>query len=116
MRREGLVARGANDGMSVVGFLDEGAEQAGVVRQLAGEDRGAEVDVPEETIQWVLRLMVGRRCKETLGHRSPVGNGGERQVVLALEMMEEAAFGHSGFMTDVVDRGEGIPFRSEDME
>ena len=50
VRGEGVLAGGAEVGVSGVGLLDKGAEQAGVVGQLAGEDGGAEVEVAEEAV------------------------------------------------------------------
>jgi hypothetical protein len=45
-----------------------------------------------------------------------MSNGAEGEVVLGLEMMEEATFGDPGFVADVIDRSRGIPLGTDDTE
>jgi hypothetical protein len=77
MGGEGVFAGGAKVRVGGVGLLDEGAEQAGVVGQLAGEDGGAEVEVAEQAIDRVLGLVVGSGGEEASGALLPVLDGGE---------------------------------------
>ena len=53
VRLERLFAGFADIGMSGVGLLDQGAEQASVVSEFAGEDGRAEVQVAEQASKWI---------------------------------------------------------------
>src|ERR1039457_1104177 len=116
MRGERMLAGGADVGVGRVGLLDKGAEQAGVVGQFAGEDGGAEVEVAEQAVDGVLGVVVGRGGEESSGALFPVVDGGESEIILGLEVVEEAALGDAGFAADVVDGGGGVAFGANDVE
>ena len=103
VRADVRVARGANVGVRVVGLLDHRAEQASEVRQRALQDRDAEIHVTQQPLERVGDFLVGRRCKQTVGHRREMGRCGKRKVFLGREMMEEAALGETGGLADVLD-------------
>ena len=45
-----------------------------------------------------------------------MGDGGEGQVVLAFEVVKEAALGDPGVVADVVDGSGGVAFAADDVE
>jgi hypothetical protein len=45
-----------------------------------------------------------------------MGDGGERKVILALEVVEEAAFGNSGFAADIVDSCCGVALGADKVQ
>ena len=116
MGGEGVVAGGPDGRVGVVGLLDEGAEEAGVVGEFAGEDSYAEVEVTEEAVERILGLVIRGGGEEAFGHGAPVGDGGEGEVVFGFEVVEEAALGDSGFAADVVNGSGGVAFGANDME
>src|SRR5665213_1511998 len=61
-------------------------------------------------------MMVGRGCKKSLGQLAPVGGGRKCEVVLALEVMEEAALGQTCGMADVIHRGRRIALGADHIE
>jgi hypothetical protein len=44
-----------------------------------------------------------------------MGDGGERELVLAFEVMKKAAFGHLRLMTDVIDRRGRVTLGPDDL-
>jgi hypothetical protein len=116
VRGERVLAGGADVGVGRVGLLDKGAEQAGVVGQFAGENSGAEFEVAEEAVDGVLGVVVGRGGEESSGALFPVVDGSESEIILGLEVVEEAALSDAGFAADVVNGSGGVAFGANDME
>jgi hypothetical protein len=54
--------------------------------------------------------VVLRSREAPLGHRIPMRDRTECQIILALEGMKKTALGHPGFIADVFHGGGGIPF------
>ena len=48
--------------------------------------------------------MIGRRREQAAGRLRPVVGGGDGQILLALEVMEEGALGHAGGRAKIIDR------------
>ena len=116
VRRHALLAGGANVGVGRVGLLHQRAEQAGVVGQFALQDLGAEIDVAEQALQRVVEATIRRGGEEALGHFVPERRGRQREIVLAFEVVEEAALGDARGVADVVDRGRRIAALADHMQ
>ena len=56
-------ARLTNDRMGAIDLLDDHAGEAGEIGQFAGEARDAEVDMGQEPLQRIVRLMMGASTK-----------------------------------------------------
>src|SRR5689334_6966420 len=95
-------ARIADCRMAVVGFLYHRAYETRELRHSAGQNCLAEVDVAQHAVEWILIVMIWRRCEESVGHLRPVIGGRDRQIVLALEMMKEGALGDVAGRTKIV--------------
>jgi len=102
--------------MGVVGLLHQRAEETRVVGKLSGQDSGAEVEVSEQAGKRVGWLVIGCGGEEALGHGFPMRNCGEGEVILALEVVKEAALGDAGLKADIVDGGRSIPFGTDGLE
>ena len=102
--------------MGLIGLLDDRADKAGEIRQVASQDGFAELDVGDEAAERVRGLVVGRRSEEGRCRRIPMRDRRQRQVFLALEVMEEASLGQSGFGADVLDPGRAIALGAHDLE
>ena len=76
-----------------VGLLHHGAEQAGVFGQLALEDLAAEVDVAEQALERIRGGLVGGGGEDAGGHLAEVGGGGDAELLLGAEVVEEGALG-----------------------
>ena len=110
------VARYADGRVRVVDLLDHRAEQAGVVRQRTLQDRDAEIHVAQQPVQRVGGALVRRRRKHRVSHGREMRRCGKRQVFLALEVMEEAAFGEFGGLTNVFDARCRVALGADDVE
>src|SRR6266436_9364954 len=84
-------ARRPDHGMRCVNLLDNGPGEAGEFGQLSGQDRLAEVDIGEQPVAWVCGVMIGRGCEFPARTRVPMRYSRKRQILLALEMVEEAS-------------------------
>ena len=92
-------------GMGPVGLLNDRADKAGEVGQVAGQDGLAKLDVSDHAAERVRGLMIRRRGEEGRRRRIPMRDRRQRQIFLALEVMEEASLGQSGLGADVLDPG-----------
>jgi hypothetical protein len=93
--------------MGGVGLLHHGAEEAGVLGDLALQDLAAEVDVAEQPSDRVFERVVGRRREEPGRHLAEVRGGGDPELLLGAEVVEERALGHPRRLAELVDRGGG---------
>jgi len=116
MRRHRPTARLANVRVRRIDFLNQRAGQAGVVRQVALKNFPAKVHIAEQTVQRVFQFAIRRGRKQGLAHRSPIGSSVQRQFVLTLEVMKEAALGDTGFVADVIDCRRRIPLGPDHMQ
>jgi hypothetical protein len=103
-------------GMGGVSFLHHRTEEAGELGQAAVEQGRAKIDVAEQPRPRVWQRAVGRRGEGGLGGRGEVLGGGERELFLACEMMEEAALGQPGGRADVVDGRGGVALGADHMQ
>lgn len=113
---DAFVAGVAKKGMCVVDLLHHGADEAGELRELTLEECFAEVDVAEDTVEWIGQEVEGRGGKEAAGDGAPVLGGFEGEVFLAFEVMEEAALGETGGFADVFDACGGVTFGADDVK
>ena len=100
-------------GVRRVGLLHHRAEQAGIVGQPAPQDRSPEVDVAEDPRPGVGQRMVGGSGEEVGRHGAEVRRGGDPELFLGAEVMEEGPVGDARRAAEVVDRGRGIPLRPD---
>ena len=112
LQRQGVaddlaLAGGADRRVGGVGLLHHGAEEAGVFGQLALEDLAAEVDVAEQALERVGERLVGGGGEEAGGHLAEMGGGGDAELLLGAEVVEEGALGDAGRLAELVDRGGG---------
>ena len=117
--RMGLDALGTGLAQSRVGgegFLHHRAQQAGEFGRLALQQLRAEVDVGQQADPRVNGLLVGRLGEQRAGHRVPVRHRAQRQVVLGLEVVEEAALGDAGGGADVVHRGGVVALAADGLQ
>ncbi len=113
---DALVAGFADGRVGLIHFLNHGSDEAGEVGQIALEDGLAEIDVGEEAVEGIGEELIGSGCEEAAGDAVPVVGGGERELFLALEVMEEAAFGEAGGLADVLDACCRVAFGADDVE
>ena len=99
--------------MRLIGLLHQGAEQAGELGEFAGEDGLAEFHIADDALARVGQRPIGSGCEQTVGHRGEMRGRGEREFVLALEVMEEAALGQAGGVADVVDRRRSVSLAAD---
>src|SRR5262249_54235995 len=91
------------------------ADQAGVLRNLAGQHGDAQVDVAENALARILARLIRRRAEQRFGHRFERLDRGNAERFLAVEMMKEAALGQAGGRADVVDRRGRIALGADDI-
>src|SRR5882724_2572599 len=94
----------ADRGMGLVGLLHHRPQETGELGQLALEDRPAEIDVAEEALHRIGQLAVRRAGEDAVSPRGEVPGRGDRELLLAVEMVEEAALGEPGELAHIVDR------------
>jgi len=109
------VAGAADGGMRVVGLLHHGAEKAGEGRDGPVHDGGAKVDIAEEAIERIGGRTIGRRAEKLVRHLCEVRRRGDRQILLALEMMKEGPLGEASLAADIVHRGGRIAFGADNL-
>src|SRR5580698_6490390 len=102
--------------MGLIGLLDDRADEASEVGQVAGQDGLAELDVGYEAAERVRGLMIGRRGEEGRYRRIPMRDRRQRQIFLALEVVEKASLGQAGRGADVLDTRCGIAFGAHDSQ
>ena len=102
--------------MGLVSFLNHRAQQTGELRQRALQDRDAEIHVTQQPLEGVAGTLVRRSCKQGVGHPREMGRGGQRQLFLAVEVVEEAALGELGGLADVLDASRRIALCADDMQ
>jgi hypothetical protein len=108
---------GIADGrVCVVDLLHHGAGEAGVVGQLAHEQGFAEIDISQQAVERVSECVIGRGGKERGAAFDPVVGGGQRQLFLAIEVVEEASFGQAGGFADVLNARGGISLSADYVE
>ena len=110
------VAGLADGGVRVVDLLHQGAEQAGVVGQLALQDGDAKVDVAEQPVERVGMGLVRRGAEHPIGHTAEMPGGDERQFFLAAEVVEEAALGQRRGIADVFDARGRVTLAADDTQ
>jgi hypothetical protein len=67
MPGQGAIAGMSNVRVRVIGFLHQGAQQAGVVRQVVGQDCGTEIHVSQQSFERIGSLAIGRRSEQSGG-------------------------------------------------
>src|SRR5262245_6167779 len=60
--------------------------------------------------------MIGRRCEKSVGHLRPMVGSRDREIVLALEVMEKGAFGDIARRTKIVHRGCRVALGADHIE
>ena len=109
-------ARITNGGVGFKRLLHHGAQQAGEIGQLALQNLGAKVDVGEHPLTRVGNLLIRRAGEQAAGHLGPITCGLNRQLFLALEVVEEAALAHARRVADVVHRGGGVALGAKHLQ
>lgn len=74
---------------AVVGCLQ--GHWLGDARQFARQERAAKLYVTEEAFKWIGGLVIRRCGEKSFGHGFPMSGRAERQVILGLKVMKEAA-------------------------
>ena len=100
--------------MRLIGLLDDRADKAGEVGQVAGQESLAKLDIGNEASERIRSLVVGRRGEQRRGHRLPMRDRRQRQIFLALEVMKEASLRQPRLGADVLDPGRAIAFGAHD--
>ena len=96
-------ARGSKLRIRGVGLLHHRSGEARKLRQFAGQDRLAKIDIRKNTIQRIRCKMIRRVGEQIARRRFPMLHRRQGKVIFALEVMEEAALGHAGFGTHILD-------------
>src|SRR5262249_31872704 len=96
-------------------LLDGRADQAGVLRNLAGQHGDAQIDVAEDAVARIVIRLKGRRAEQRIGHRLKLLDRGDAKLLFALKVMKETALGKAGVRADVVDRGGRIALGANDI-
>ena len=102
---DGARAGIANGGIGLVRLLHHRSGEAGELGYAADEDRFAEIDVAEQAISGSAVRVVGRAGKQGAGRLRPEVGGGDGEVFLAFEVVEEGALGDAGGGAQVIDAG-----------
>lgn len=106
------VAGLANERRRLVRFLHHGAHQAGEFGQFAVQQRFAEVDVGEDALQRIGRLVIRSGREESAGLLVPASRCGQCEIFFAGEVMKEAPFGEVNGGADIIDTRRGIAARA----
>src|SRR5208337_1831633 len=110
-----MIASRAKVWMRGVNFLNRRAKQAGVLRNIPLQHRGAEIDVAEHAVARIGIGVVGGSAEHRRGHRPELLDGGYAEPLLAFEMVEEGALGQARRSTYVVHRGGRVTLRANDI-
>ena len=89
---------------SFVDFLHHRSDEACELRNLAGEDCPAEIDVAENAIERVLVLVVGRAREKHTCHFRPIVGRRNSEGFLVFEMVEKRTFGDARRVAKVIHR------------
>src|ERR1051326_4791094 len=84
-------------------LLHHRSGEARELRQFACQESLAKIDIGEDAIERICREGIGRVREQFARARFPVLNRGEGEFILALEVVEEAAFSDAGFGAHVLD-------------
>jgi 3'-5' exonuclease len=104
------LARRAQIGMGGIDFLHRRAEEAGVLRNRAAQHCDAQIDVAEEAIARISLHLVGRGAKQNRRRRAELLDRRNAELLLAVEVVKEAALGNARGFADVVDGGGRVAF------
>src|SRR5690242_2917183 len=102
--------------MRLVGLLHHRPEEAGELGELALQHDPAEVDVPQQPLERIGELPVRGLREHALRHLGEVLGRGDRELVLAVEVVEKASLGESGGIADLVDRGRLVALGADHMQ
>jgi hypothetical protein len=92
----------ADRGVHFVDFLHHRSDETGELWYPAPEDCLAEIDVAENAIKWILVLVVRRALEKRASHLRPVVSRRNCEGFLALEVVEERAFGDARLTAKVI--------------
>jgi len=102
--------------MRVVRLLDHRPEQAREVRRLSAQDVDAEVDVAQQSLERLHRELIGGGGEHPVRHGREVIGRLERQLLLALEVVEEAPLGEPRHRADVLNACRRVALAPDDLE
>jgi len=102
--------------MRVVDFLNHGPDETCEVRQVALQNCFAEVHIRKQPLERIGQLAVGRGGEEGAGHVSPIRSRRESQVLLAFEVMEEAALGQPRRFANILNACGCIALGADDVQ
>src|SRR5690554_1161840 len=88
----------------VMKLLHHRSHQTGIFKALAANDRAAKFEIGQDTLQWVLGLVIGRCGEKLAGARAPEVGRRDAQRLLALKIVEERALCDAGRIAEIVDR------------
>ena len=115
MFRHAAIARRPDVRMRGIDFLDQRAHQAGVLGDLALQHRCAELDIAEQALTGIGAGGVRRGLKNRRGHRLEMLRGRDAKLLLASEVVEEAALRHARGGANIVHRRRRIAFGADNV-
>jgi hypothetical protein len=89
--------------MGLVGLLHHCAQQTGRLRQLAQQDRLAELHIARQTVHRVGKTAVGSRLKQPVGTRGEMLGGGQGQLFLTSKVVKKAPLGEPWGQAHIFD-------------
>jgi hypothetical protein len=113
MLADTAIAGVADGRVRVVDLLHHGAGEAGEVGQLTHEQGLAEIDIGQQAVERISDCVIRCGGKERTRAFAPVAGCGQRQLFLAIEVVEEASLGQAGGFADVLDARGGISFGAD---
>lgn len=115
VRSQVLVASAADRRVGYVDFLNHGAKETSELGEFAGKDGFAEVDVAQKAIDRIGQASIGSGSKNALCKDGEMFSGRKGEILLAFEVMEEAAFAETSRCADVVNRRGFVTFRANNV-
>src|ERR1700674_428192 len=113
---DALLARVAQLRVGRVRFLNDRPGETGKIRELPGQQGLAECQIGEQLIERIRLAVVCCAGKDAVRVLAPVRRSCKCEVVLAVEVMKEAALRHAGRRADIVDARRIVALRANDSQ
>ena len=113
MFEDTLGASVADRGGSIVDLLRHRADEAGILVRLAPDDPLSEIEIGQNAVQWVVRLVIGRAGKQGAGRFGPIVGSRHAKRILRLEVVKERTLRDPCRFAKIIHRGRGKAFLSD---
>jgi hypothetical protein len=94
----------ADLGIGLVDFLHHRSDKTRKLRNVAGKEGPAEIDVTENPLERIGMAMIGRGREQRAGRLGPIVGRRDGNRFLALEVMKEGPLRHARFGAKLIDR------------